>query len=93
MFAVCYDMSDDRERRRVDRLLQGFGFRVQRSVFECRMTPGALRKLRHQLESLGLKSGFVRMYRVLGSATATTVGVAPAGPDDDHAYVVRPPAR
>lgn len=93
LFAVVYDISDDRERRRVDRVLQGFGFRVQRSVFECRLTPGAQRKLRNQLDLLGLKTGFVRLYRVLGTAPAATVGVAPPGPDDTHAYVVPAPAR
>ena len=91
LFAVAYDISDDRERRRVDRLLQGFGFRVQRSLFECRLTPGALRKLRHQLELLGLKTGFVRLYRVLGTAPAGTVGVAPRAEDEAHAYVVHWP--
>ena len=93
LFAVCYDVSDDRERRHVDRTLQGFGFRVQRSVFECRMTPGALRKLRHQLDQLGLKTGFVRLYRVLGTAPAGTVGKAPPHPDEAHAYVVASPDR
>lgn len=93
LFAVVYDVSDDRERRRVDRLLQGFGFRVQRSVFECRLTPGAHRRLRHQLEQLGLRTGFVRLYRVLGTAPAATVGVAPPDPDDVHAYVVPGPGQ
>jgi len=45
LFAVCYDLSDDRERRRVDKLLTGFGFRVQKSVFECRLTPRSLSDL------------------------------------------------
>ncbi len=36
-FAVVYDITSDTERARVDKALKGFGFRVQKSVFECRL--------------------------------------------------------
>jgi len=32
---VCYDVADDRRRRRVEKALLGLGRRVQYSVFEC----------------------------------------------------------
>ncbi|BCB96579.1 hypothetical protein JZK55_15010 [Dissulfurispira thermophila] len=32
-----YDITDDLERARVDKVLKGFGFRIQKSVFECRL--------------------------------------------------------
>lgn len=35
---VCYDVADDRRRRRVERALLGLGQRVQYSVFECLFT-------------------------------------------------------
>lgn len=35
---VCYDVADDRRRRRVERALLGLGQRVQYSVFECLLT-------------------------------------------------------
>ncbi|MEP7284280.1 MAG: CRISPR-associated endonuclease Cas2 [Chloroflexota bacterium] len=34
-WVVCYDIVDDRRRRRVMKTLEGFGRRVQYSVFEC----------------------------------------------------------
>lgn len=35
---VTYDLSDDQTRRRVAKLLGGYGTRVQRSVFECHLS-------------------------------------------------------
>lgn len=37
-YAVVYDISSDKERAKVDRILKGFGFRIQKSVFECRLS-------------------------------------------------------
>ena len=36
-YAVVYDISSDKERRMVDKILRGYGFRIQESVFECLM--------------------------------------------------------
>jgi CRISPR-associated endonuclease Cas2 len=33
VYQVCYDISDAKRRRRVVRILEGHGYRVQRSVF------------------------------------------------------------
>lgn len=35
LIVVCYDVADDRRRRRLVRVLEGYGVRVQESVFEC----------------------------------------------------------
>lgn len=32
-YIASYDISEDRNRRRVARILQGYGFRIQKSVF------------------------------------------------------------
>ena len=49
---VTYDVTDDRRRRRVAKLLEGYGRRVQRSVFECNLTKAQFQKLRQRLEHL-----------------------------------------
>ena len=36
-YAVVYDITSDTERGKVDKVLKGFGFRIQKSVFECRL--------------------------------------------------------
>lgn len=47
---VAYDIADDRRRERVSKVLEGYGERVQYSVFECRLDRVQYLRLRHQLE-------------------------------------------
>lgn len=35
IYLICYDITDDRRRSKVAKLLEGYGLRVQKSVFEC----------------------------------------------------------
>jgi CRISPR-associated protein Cas2 len=88
LFAVCYDISCDRERRRVDRILCGYGFRVQRSVFECRLTTADKKRVDQQLQALGVQTGHVKFYRVYAGTPATLFGQAVANPDASHAYCI-----
>ena len=34
-YLVCYDIVSDRRRNKVSKLLEAYGLRVQKSVFEC----------------------------------------------------------
>lgn len=65
-YTIAYDLSDDRERRRIDKLLKGWGFRVQKSVFECRLTRNEKRRLTAALQALKLETGSARLYRLAG---------------------------
>ena len=47
---VSYDISDDKRRRMVAKLLEGYGYRVQYSVFECDLSLKQLQKLRRELK-------------------------------------------
>lgn len=49
---VSYDIPNDRRRTRVMKTLEGFGHRVQYSVFECELRPADLDKLKARLKSL-----------------------------------------
>jgi CRISPR-associated protein Cas2 len=89
LYAVCYDVSDDRERRKVDKLLKGYGFRAQKSVFECHLTATQKQTLFSMLERMSLKTGHIRAYRVYAESKARTFGTAtPALPDDSFTYGV-----
>ena len=46
---VCYDIRDDRRLRRVAKLLEGHGTRVQYSVFRVRLTTKEEERLRWRL--------------------------------------------
>jgi len=89
LHAVCYDISSDSERRRADKLLKGYGFRRQKSVFECHLSAAQKQHMLLQLENLGLLTGHVCIYRLQANATPKVVGQRPAaGPDDGFTYSV-----
>jgi CRISPR-associated protein Cas2 len=49
---VSYDSPNDRRRTKVMKTLEGFGHRVQFSVFECELKPADLAKLKTRLKAL-----------------------------------------
>jgi CRISPR-associated protein Cas2 len=49
---VSYDSPNDRRRTKVMKTLEGYGHRVQFSVFECELRPADLEKLKARLKIL-----------------------------------------
>ena len=63
MFAViCYDIPDDKRRTRVGKILEGFGNRVQKSVFECDIKPDHMKTLKQKLDKVIKEDDAVRYY-------------------------------
>lgn len=89
-YVLVYDVTDDAERTRVAKVVEGFGVRVQKSAFECHLTKGARAQLEKRLGELQLKTGFVFLYRRDARAKRLAVGTVPANPLDDanYAFVV-----
>jgi CRISPR-associated protein Cas2 len=52
MLLVCYDISSDHRRTKVAHLLDGYGFRVQKSVFECHLDHRHEIAMRRELDEL-----------------------------------------
>jgi CRISPR-associated protein Cas2 len=88
LFAVCYDITDDRERRRVAKLLEAYGFRVQKSVFECHLGHAQKQQLATALERLRLRTGQVRTYRIYAGSPVATAGRETPHPDAVFAYCI-----
>ncbi|HWQ12857.1 MAG TPA: CRISPR-associated endonuclease Cas2 [Roseiflexaceae bacterium] len=81
LYVVAYDIPVDRRRARVAKVLEGFGQRVQGSVFECDLTDRQYAALRRRLAKL-IRAGegdSLRTYRLCASC-ATTVEVVGSGP-------------
>ena len=51
-YLVSYDIRDPKRLRRVARTMEGFGERIQRSVFHCRLTDEDRRRLQQKLLDL-----------------------------------------
>ncbi len=82
-YVVSYDIPDDKRRTRVARLLEGFGTRVQKSVFEAHLDSRGYADLRKRLNRLmNTQQDNVRFYRLCRECRQTieaigTVGVTP----------------
>lgn len=89
-YVVVYDVTDDAERARVAKIVEGFGVRVQKSAFECVLTRGARTSLEEKLKALDLKTGFVTIYRRDARAKRIALGAVPRNPLDEanYAFVV-----
>ena len=62
---ISYDISDDKSRQRVAKILGNFGQRVQYSVFECDLSKDELNKLITQLENIiNDSTDSIRYYRI-----------------------------
>ncbi len=64
-YIVAFDISDDRIRYRVAKLLKSYGYRVQKSVFECPdLTEKKFLTMKDRLERLiDFTTDSVRYYR------------------------------
>jgi CRISPR-associated protein Cas2 len=63
-YLVCFDIVDNRKRYRVVKILKKYGFRVQKSVFECpNLTEKQFLKMKHRIEgSIDATEDNVRYY-------------------------------
>lgn len=48
-FVVCYDICDEKRLRTVARILEGYGKRIQYSIFYCKLSNRSLEKMRWEL--------------------------------------------
>ena len=48
-YLVCYDVRDDRRLRKVARHLEGYGTRLQYSIFRCWLSGEQMQRLRWEL--------------------------------------------
>lgn len=86
-YVISYDIADDKRRRLVARIMEGYGYRVQYSVFECDLNKTQLRALKSALRPLvkKLEMDSVRFYalpadaldmlEVLGNDMARSLGI------------------
>src|ERR1043166_7381999 len=84
-YVVVYDITDNKERGRISKLLKGYGFRIQKSVFECRLNKRLKTELVNAIEKLAVKSGFIKIYRMEYSSKKLVFGEKQTRTPDDGA--------
>jgi CRISPR-associated protein Cas2 len=65
LYVVIYDIVDDKRRRRVFNLLEGYGLRVQFSAFECVLSDAKFVELQGRLRKVvKMDEDSVRFYPI-----------------------------
>lgn len=91
-YVVAYDIEPDRIRTRIAKLLEGYGDRVQYSVFECLLEPQDVTELSsrliHELEDEN--AGTIRIYRICAdcSTASSVIGSVPPAPEDKACIII-----
>ncbi|MHC5755715.1 MAG: CRISPR-associated endonuclease Cas2 [Nostoc sp.] len=87
LYVIAYDIPCDKRRKKVADLLEGYGQRVQYSVFECQLTTEKYQDLRRRLrKKLNLTEDSLRFYP-LSRHTLSQVKSWGVGPS-----VIEPPS-
>ena len=88
-YVVAYDISSDRRRYRVHRILSGFGRWTQYSLFECFLTRKEMVELRARLnKKLEPEEDSVRFYALCQACLKRVETIGSEKPREEVAYVV-----
>lgn len=74
IFLVAFDISSDKARRKVNKHLKAYGYRVQKSVYEVDLTPADLDLLMNSLGKLIEKGDSIRIYAQTDSQNPLCIG-------------------
>lgn len=91
LYLVCYDIVDDRRRTRVSKLLEAYGLRVQKSVFETMLDEKQYEKLEKRLlKLLNVAEDQLRFYPLPPHyrVKVKVLGIKPDFAIDDSAFIV-----
>ncbi len=73
---VIYDISDNKKRNKLTKILLGYGFRVQKSAFETIIDAKRYNKLLKEIEPFGSEEDSVRIYKIAGERQVKSFGCA-----------------
>jgi CRISPR-associated protein Cas2 len=84
---ICYDVRDDTKRRNVRKILEGYGERVQFSVFECNLSDSQHAHLRKELTPfIDPASDSFRFYPLCSGCYPKTFSLGAWTGQDDEGY-------
>ena len=80
---VIFDITDNKKRYRITKVLSGYGNRVQKSAFEVKISKRKYLDMLDELQPFGSDGDSVRMYKIIGKGTVTVFGQPdPAAQED-----------
>ena len=91
LYLICYDIVKDSRRTTVAKVLEAYGLRIQKSVFEAMLTTDQYQKLHKRIGYLiDLETDQVRFYPLTkrSQTKATILGTQPERAIADPTFIV-----
>ncbi len=88
LIVVIYDISDNKRRGKLSKLLKSYGFRVQKSAFECYLRLNIYNKLMKEIDKYVKIGDLIRVYKLSGRADVTIYGDYIENPDEEEIIIV-----
>lgn len=89
MVLVVYDVADDKRRLILSNFLEGYGRRVQESVFECFLSLNEMKKLHEQVKKrVKPEEDNVRFYWVPADALPRTLTIGSEPPQPPPKFYI-----
>lgn len=66
LWLICYDIADNKRRYHIDKVLMGYGDRVQYSAFECFLTTTQLHSLQTEIKGIVTCDDKIHLFSVCG---------------------------
>ena len=86
---VSYDIANNRRRQKVVKIMEGYGRRVQYSVFECRLSARNYRRLREKLSAvIDPQKDSILFYPLCGGCLQKREGLGLGKPSSDQEHWV-----
>lgn len=83
---VAYDLSDDKERGRVERCISRYGQRLQKSLFSCVLDDRRRMLLQGELTGFACRSGFIMMSALAEPPDSACIGVGQPNLREDWVF-------
>lgn len=84
---VIYDISDNKRRLKLSKILKGYGYRVQKSAFECIIDNRTFKRLVKEVDLLVKREDLVRIYKLHSNVDIQTWGDLGLIEDEDFIFI------
>lgn len=85
---IIYDIIDNKRRLKLSKYLSGYGFRVQKSSFEAKLTKSKYEKMLSEIGRYADKTDSIRIYKIVGRGQVTVIGKDDEFEGDDEVIVI-----
>ncbi len=71
---IIYDIMDNKRRLKLAKYLNGYGFRVQKSSFEAKLTKSKYNQMINGIGKYATNEDSIRIYKIIGKGQVTVLG-------------------